>query len=221
MFLPQSEADCPIISKRQVCHTLSANSASRSKAFIITGITIPGASGRVAIDSSQTVGNDVPVTFAFLYSTEAANIAAASTAISGIDTSVSRVCNAVTDSNSLVIATSDTARGILPGMFVSGDNILRGTKVTNVNYATKTLTLDKNITIEANEFLDFDVVPTNDNYANTGYVGDVKLLHCQLDPFDGSLLTSMNLTGYLLVNELVGSERAVLHLDDLVTVTNS
>jgi len=187
----------------------------------VTGITTPGASGRVAIDSSQSVGDGVPVTFAFLYSTEAANVTAASTAISGIDTVISKICNAVTDSNSLVIATADTARGILPGMSVKGDSILSSTKVTSINYATKTLTLSRNITISANEYLEFEVIPTNDSYVGTGYIGDVRLLHCQLDSVVGGILNDMNLTGYLLVNELVGSERAVLHLDDLVTVANS
>ena len=106
-------------------------------------------------------------------------------------------------------------------MSVKGDSILSSTKVTSINYATKTLTLSRNITISANEYLEFEVIPTNDSYVGTGYIGDVKLLHCQLDSVVGGILNDMNLTGYLLVNELVGSERAVLHLDDLVTVANS
>ena len=188
----------------------------------VTDATGGGVSNRVTINSLQSLSGGVTLTFAFTYSTTAANVSASSTAISGIDTQLSRITNAVTNSKTLVIATSDTVRGIRVGMVVGGDeNIPRDTKVSSIDYASKTLTLDTDITIPANSFLSFEAVDNDGDYSNTGYIGDVNLLHCQLDPKDGELTSAMELSGYLLVNELVSSERAILHLDDLVTVTNS
>lgn len=193
----------------------------------VTDATGGGTPNRVTIDSTQSVSGGVTLTFAFTYSVTADNIENTKTAISGIDSSLEKICDAATNSTTLVLDSTQTARGLVEGMTLTKTTgIPRNTTISSINYSTRTLTLNNPVTVQDNDFVEFTVEGVNENRDNyfvsnlAGFGGDIELLHCQIDPRDGELTSAMDLSGYLKVNS-VSSARLVLHLDDLVTVTNS